>query len=178
MRTAAVSILGLALAALATSAVAADWKAYTDDRRGWSISYPADFRVDRDYRYEIVTPSPTGVSFAVPRSMKRGTNLNEAALSVERLPGRNCRPAQFVDDPQDIAAVRADGRTYIKATGSDAGMSQYRDTTLFLVKGTCTAVRYFTHSTNPGVMDPPPREFDAARLTRLFDKMRATLKLR
>jgi hypothetical protein len=46
------------------------------------------------------------------------------------------------------------------------------------VSGTCTAVTYFVHSTERTVIDPMPKEYDDAKLTKLFDSIRATLTLK
>lgn len=176
---------GLVVAAVATLAVTSasaatpkGWKTYTDARNGWSISYPANFTVDTHFTSMTVDPGVHGVSFSLPESWGKGTNLNEASVSVQVLPGRNCKPSQFLSDPEEVKTVKADGRTYITATMPDGGMSQMRDTTLFLVSGTCTAVSYFVHSTQREVIDPMPKQFDEKRLTKLFDSIRATLTLK
>jgi hypothetical protein len=173
----AAMMLGMA-AGPALAAAPRGWSTYTDLRHGWSISYPTNFSVNPRYQSLSVDPPVGGVSFALPESFGRGTNLNEALVSVQVLPGRNCKPSQFLSDPEEVKTLKADGRTYITATMPDGGMSQMRDTTLFLVRGTCTAVTYFVHSTQREVIDPPPKQFDEAKLTRLFDGIRATLTLR
>ena len=154
------------------------WKTYTDAKAGWSISYPANFAVDTQYQSLAMDPPVSGVSFSVPETWGKGTNLNEALVSVQVLPGKTCKPSQFLSDPEEVRTVKADGRTYLTATMPDGGMSQMRVTTLFLVSGTCTAVTYFVHSTQREVIDPMPKQYDDAKLTRLFDQIRATLTLR
>jgi len=178
VRQVVVAALAVAAVAGAAHAAPAGWKTYTDAKGGWSISYPANFTVDTKYQSLAMDPPVNGVSFSVPESYGRGTNLNEALVSVEMLPGRNCKPSQFLSDPEETKTVKADGRTYITATMPDGGMSQMRVTTLFLVSGTCTAVTYFVHSTQREVIDPMPKQYDDAKLTRLFDQIRATLTLR
>lgn len=176
VRQTGIAALALVAAAGMADAAPAGWKTYTDAKAGWSIAYPANLVVDAGYKFPY--PETPGVSFAVPQSYTQGTNLNEAWLSVETVPGTNCKPDKFADGPEDIRTLKADGRTYITATASDSGMMQQRNSTLFVVSGTCTAVRYFVHSTERSVMDPPPKQFDEAKLTRLFDRMRATLTLK
>jgi len=170
-------VLGVA-AASAAAAPPKGWKTYTDAKAGWSISYPANFTVDTKYQSVTADPAVNGVSFAVPESFGKGTNLNEAMVTVQVLPGKDCKPARFLSDPEDVKTVKADGRTYTTATMPDGGMSQSRDTTLFLVSGTCTAVTYFVHSTERTVIDPMPKEYDAAKLTKLFDSIRATFTMK
>ena len=162
----------------AAQAAPAEWKTYTDAKAGWSISYPANFVVNKDGETNGAPDGVKSTTFSVPESYGKGTNLNEASISVDTRPGKNCKPGQFVDPVEDVKTLKADGRTYIAATSSDAGMSQYYATSIFIVKGTCLAVRYFTHSTNRMVIDPPPKEFDDKKLTKLFDSVRATLVLK
>ena len=166
------------VAGAATAAPPKGWKSYTDAKAGWSVSYPANFTVNTKFTPEGMDAPITGVSFSVPDSYTKGTNLNEGHISVETRAGKNCKAAQFVDPVEDERTIEADGRVYRSATSSDAGMSQYYATSLFIVDGTCLAVRYFTHSTATGVFDPPPKEFDAKKLDKLFDSIRATLTLR
>jgi len=167
------------IAAPAAADAPKGWKTYTDAKAGWSISYPANFKVNRRYTYARLTPAIPGVSFSVPGSYTKGTNLEEGTLSVETLPGKACKPAQFLDDtPEDIKPLKADGRSYISANYHDAGMSHLATTELFVIEGTCTAVRYLASSVAAGALDPMPKEYDPVKLDKLFDSIRATLKLK
>lgn len=174
--------MGAAAFALALSSAAAappkGWKTYTDAKGGWSISYPANFTVDKTYESIAVDPAVHGVSFAVPESYGKGTNLNEAMVTVQVLPGKNCKLSQFLGDPEEVKALNADGRTYMTAMMPDSGMMQQRNTYVFLIKGTCAAVTYFVHSTERTVIEPMPKEYDDKKLTKLFDSIRATFTLK
>ena len=171
------TVVGL-VASAAAAAPPKGWKTYTDTKHGWSISYPANFKVSTDYSPEGLDFPITGVSFSVPDSYAKGTNLDEASISVETRAGKDCKGAQFVDPVETEGKLKADGRVYRTATSSDAGMSKYYATSIFIIDGTCMAVRYFTHSTSPGVYDPPPKVFDDKKLDKLFDSIRATLTLK
>ncbi|MBL6852205.1 MAG: hypothetical protein ISS15_17230 [Alphaproteobacteria bacterium] len=176
-----VLVVATMLGAAATAATAAPpkgWKTYTDAKNGWSISYPANFTVDPKYQSIEIDPPVHGVSFSIPESYTKGTNLDDALVAVEVLPGKNCKPAQFLSDPEEVKTLKADGRTYVTAFMPDSGMMQQRSTNLFLISGTCTAVTYFVHSTERTVIDPPPKQYDDARLTKLFDSIRATFTLK
>lgn len=171
------AMLGVA-AAPATASVPKGWKTYTDAKGGWSISYPANFTVDKTYQSNTVDPGVHGVAFNLPESWSTGTNLDDALVSVQVLPGTNCKPEKFVSDVEDLKTIKADGRTYLTTMMPDGGMMQQRNTTLFLIKGTCTAITYFVHSTERTVVDPMPREFDEKKLMKLFDSIRATFTLK
>ncbi|HEX4301613.1 MAG TPA: hypothetical protein VHZ78_02385 [Rhizomicrobium sp.] len=162
-----------------SSAQATPWKHYTEPTLGWTIAYPADWKIDT--HYSSVDKAIAGVSFAIPDGYQPGTNLSHdnTLLSVESLPGQNCTPGQFVDPAEDVHTVHADGRTYSAATSGDAGAGNFYDTSIFVVDGTspCIAVRYLVHSTNVGAYDPGTiKAFDAAKLTAAFNAIRATLK--
>jgi hypothetical protein len=113
--------------------------------------------------------------------MTAGTNLStDSALSVESIRGGNCTPAQFVDPAENVHTLHADGRTYIAASGSDAGAGNRYETRVFVIADTspCLAVRYFVHYAAIENFDPGTvKAFDEAALLRTFDAIRATLKL-
>jgi hypothetical protein len=172
-----------AVLAMTASAQAASWKHYTNATLGYSIAYPASWSIDTGYVNAAMGPGHDihGVSFTIPASLAAGTNLGgDTKLSVESLPGSNCAPSGFVDPADNVHAIHADGRTYTAATSQDAGAGNRYETDIFVVNGTspCLAVRYFIHSTAIGNYDPGTvEEFDAAKLTAAFDRIRATLKL-
>src|SRR5579862_9297758 len=59
MTTARVLTVAMMLSVVALPAMAAapnGWKTYTDARAGWSISYPANFTVDRKYQSLTIDP--------------------------------------------------------------------------------------------------------------------------
>ncbi|MEJ1970801.1 MAG: hypothetical protein WDN03_19555 [Rhizomicrobium sp.] len=179
--------LGSALAicfAASASAAPAGWKTYTQKGLGWSIAYPASFVVDDKHASPSPLPDQTiaGVAFEIPESMTTGTNLGsgDTGVIVESLPGRDCKPSQFVDPADAVRPLKADGRTYTMAGSEDAGAGNLYETRIFVVNGTspCIAVRYLVHSTNIANYDPGTvKAFDEKKLTALFDGIRATLTL-
>ncbi len=169
----------LAATCACSLAQAAPWKHYTEPTLGWTIAYPAGWKIDT--QYASIDKGIKGVSFAIPDGYQPGTNLSHdnTLLSVESLPGQDCTPSQFVDPAEDVHTVHADGRTYTAASSGDAGAGNFYDVSIFVVNGTspCIAVRYLVHSTNIGAYDPGTiKAFDAAKLTAAFDAIRATLK--
>ena len=178
-----VLIAAAAVVLVATSSAAdvvpKGWKTYSDTKNGWSISYPTNFTVNANYVPEGYDGLPIkAVSFDVPASYGKGTNLVTGRLSVETHTGKSCQPAQFFDDtPENIKPLKADGRTYISATFGEGAMMHSYDSHIFVIQGTCLAVRYFTVSTSTGAVEGV-KEFDAAKLEKLFDSLRATLKLK
>jgi hypothetical protein len=168
---------------MASSAQAAPWQHYTDATLGYRIAYPANWTIDTHYVNQSMGPGHDipGVSFTIPASLAAGTNLGgDTKLSVESLPGPNCAPSRFVDPADNVHTIHADGRSYTAATSEDAGAGNRYETDLFVIDGVspCLAVRYFVHSSNIGNYDPGTvKEFDAAKLTKAFDRIRATLKL-
>ena len=175
--------LGVAAAMASPSPPPTGWKTYTNHVLGYSISYPAGWRVDPKYVYAGFGPDYPieGVAFEIPPSMAKGTNLSDdlTNVSVESRDGAGvCDARRFIPDPDDMHDVKAFGRTWSVATQDDAGMGNIYDITVFVVKGSnpCLAVRYFIHSTQIGNYDPGTvREFNRATLLRTFDKIRSTL---
>lgn len=167
--------------ATACAAIAGGWPHYVAPRHTWSIAYPPGAKVDEAYVNETMGPDHTikGVAFYVPQRFARGTNLHDdSALSVEHLPGINCKPSQFVDPAEDPRIIGADGRRYRTAHGEDAGAGNRYETTIFVVDGTCTAVRYFLHYSAIENYDPGTvTAFDRKAVLARFDRMRASLKL-
>ena len=163
----------------------AGWQAYTDAKLGYSISYPQDWKTDPNFVSVSLGPDHEikGVAFVIPQSMTLGTNLevSNTEMSVESIAGRNCTAPQFVNPAQNIHKLNADGRTYTAATSRDAAAGNRYDTMLFILDGTepCIAVRHMIHYSAIQNYDPGTvRPFDRANLDKLFDSMRATLKLK
>jgi len=165
-------------------AASAGWKTYTNPTLHYSISYPEGWKIDPNYVSVSLGPDHEikGVAFVIPENLARGTNLshNDTELSVESIPGANCKPSQFLDPAEHIRTLKADGRTYTTADSGDAGAGNRYDTMLFVVDGTspCIAVRYFIHYTNVENYDPGTvKAFNRPALVKQFDAIRATLKL-
>ncbi len=178
----------LILAAHAAPApvVPADWKSYSDTANGFSISYPADWKLERRYSYVGFGPDHEihGVAFAIPASMAAGTNLssNMTTVSVETLPDKGiCDARRFIPEPQDLKTLKNAGRVWSTANTADAGAGNLYDVAVFALPGTspCLAVRYVIHSTNIGNYDPGTvKAFDRVALIRKFAAIRHTLRLK
>ena len=96
-------ILFAALLPVSTVATPAEWRTYTNEKLGYSIAYPADWKLDTNYIYVGFGPDHEihGVAFGIPPSLTRGTNLsaNMTNLSVETLAGDSCNAARFIPGP-------------------------------------------------------------------------------
>ena len=181
--SAVVLAAGLAAAAPAAPPVPAAWKTYTNHVLGYSISYPADWRVIVDYVYPGFGPDHPikGVAFEIPSVISARTNLSPhlTNVSVESRQGRGpCDARRFIPNPDDMHDVTEFGRIWSVATQHDAAAGNRYDIKVFVVKNSspCIAVRYFIHWMNfanytPGTV----REFDRPALIRMFDQVRKTL---
>jgi hypothetical protein len=157
------------------------WRIYGDAKLGFSIAYPAKWRVDRTHMY----PAPVGdariagVAFIVPPELTLHTNLStNSYLSVESAPATGtCGPSAFLETTDTQRDEYQDSLHWSVATAGDAGAGNLYDETIYVLKDSrpCLAIRYFIHSTNvenytPGTV----RQFDRAELVRLFDRIRST----
>ncbi len=160
------------------------WHSYRDTSIGFSISYPNGWTVDSKFVSVSLGPDHEikGIAFVIPPGLARGTNLSSdnTQISIESIPGGDCKPSQFVEPAEHIGKLMADRRTYSTAASEDAGAGNRYETLLFVVDGTspCIAVRYLIHSTNIGNYDPGTvKPFDRDKLIKQFDAVRATLRL-
>jgi hypothetical protein len=168
-----------------TPTVPKGWKTYADRKLGFAISYPAGWKVDRNYVYTGFGPDHDihGIAFSVPNSLTRGTNLSPdmTAVSVENTEADKCDATKFLPEPQDLKTLNNAGRVWSTANMGDAGAGNFYDISVFALPGTkpCLAVRYTIHSTNIGNYDPGTvKDFDRDALIRTFAKMRHTLVLK
>jgi len=174
------------LAAVAGGAIAAPagWHSYSSPTLGYSIAYPADWTFEEDGAYSFSNPTLKGIAIRIPGRMTNGTNLSpNTRLSVETLPGSNCTPAQFASKTADpiegVHSLKADGRSYTAAVSDDPYPGHDDKSYLFVIKGTCMAVRYLVVASDLGAYDPGTvRAFDNRKLMAQFDGIRATLTLK
>jgi hypothetical protein len=175
--------LAAGLMAAATPGVPAGWRTYTNHMLGYSISYPADWRVITDYVYPGFGPDfpIKGVAFEIPSRISARTNLvpHLTNVSVESRGGRGpCDARRFIPEPSDMHDVTEFGRTWSVATQKDAAVGNRYDIKVFVVKGSspCIAVRYFIHfMTFENFEEGTARQFDRPGLIRAFDAVRKTL---
>jgi hypothetical protein len=177
-------LVGLAAIAGGAAAVPAGWHTYSDPKLGYAVSYPPDWKFEKDGAYSFSNPTLKGIAIHVPVRMTDGTNLSEnSRFSVETLPGSNCTPAQFASKSADpiegVHSLKADGRSYTAALSDDPYPGHDDKSYLFVIKGTCIAVRYLVVASDLGAYDPGTvRAFDNKKLMALFDSIRATLTLK
>ena len=113
--------------------------------------------------------------------MTTGTNLaGDTRLAVETLPDAPaCTGDRFLPGTGSVAhPVTDDGTEYSVVNFSDAGAGNLFDQTVYALTGSspCLGVVYFVHSLNIGNFDPGTvTEFDSAKLTAEFDKIRRSL---
>jgi len=160
------------------------WRIYGDAKLGFSIAYPAKWRVDRAHVYPnpIENARIAGVAFIIPPELTLHTNLStESYLSVESAPAAGtCTPSAFLETTDTQRDEDQGSLHWSVATAGDAGAGNVYDETLYALKGShpCLAIRYFIHSTNVGNYTPGTvKEFDRAALVGMFDRIRSTFAL-
>jgi hypothetical protein len=113
----------------------------------------------------------------LPKTSQPNTNLSDSWFTVG-----TSSDAQAIKDcliPTNGERAKgtavSNGVTYTKITFSDAGMSQYYDTTSYraLRNNHCYAIEYTIHSTSRGVYSPEQgiKEFDTKKVVDVFEVM-------
>jgi hypothetical protein len=160
------------------------WRIYGDAKLGFSVAYPAKWRVDRAHVY----PTPiddtriVGVAFMIPPKLALHTNLStDSYLSIESAPSTDtCKPNAFLATSDTQRDEDHGSLLWSVATSGDAGAGNLYDETVYALKGShpCLAIRYFVHSTNVGNYTPGTvKQFDRAGLFGTFDRIRSTFAL-
>ncbi|HTQ14705.1 MAG TPA: hypothetical protein VMH86_12600 [Rhizomicrobium sp.] len=144
----------------------------------FTIAYPRDWTLDRNYTYDLGSPPIPGVAFTISATLTSGTNLSsDSKLSVEHMLGA-CSAARFLDDAQDEKSVTDAGRDWSVATAGDAAAgNRYEQTVYAIAHGKdCYGVRYFIHYAAIENFDPGSvKEFDRKALMAAFDSIRRSL---
>ncbi|TSC68430.1 MAG: Protein of unknown function DUF2091, periplasmic [Parcubacteria group bacterium Gr01-1014_56] len=155
----------------------------TSSELALTIRFPQNYTVDQAYKYEGLGPGKLikGVKMTVPAAATAGTNLSkDTYISVEILPkATTCSASLFLDTKKTIT-FSDNGIDYSVATGTDAGAGNIYDEAVFAIpdSSSCTAVRYFIHSTNVGNYPAGTvKEFDKAGVIAEFDNIRRSLVL-
>ncbi len=159
------------------------WKKYKNKDMGFSIEYPQGYTVNDSYVYTFLGEGKEihGVSFTIPESFARGTNLSgETYISVERISSNGgCYANNFLyGEARDSTAIE-NGITYNIENSSDAATGNYYEETVYATSsgGYCYAIRLFIHSTQILNYDPGTvKEFDRNKLVDIYNKMRSTLR--
>ncbi len=178
MRRWAIAAAALALIT-AAQAAPAGWKTYTNKKDGYSISYPADWFLDKDYYDGMAEQgAPHGIGLSPPESLKTGTNFNDATFSVERTHDKDCTPDKFAGVAEAARPLSADGRTYDAVIHSEVSLGDTYHTQVFVVRGLsrCIAVLYRARINDMKRYIPAEaKPFDAHVLWKQMDAIRATL---
>ncbi len=164
---------------------------YENGTEGFSMRYPAGYKVTGDYQYQEMGPGKNigGVSFTIPSSTASGTNLgSDTYLSVEEIPqtpSAECTADLFLEPggasgTLNVATTTENGVEYSVASSTGAGAGNRYEETVYAIPGTnpCIAVRYFIHY---GVLENYPtgsvQAFDKQGLLDQFNEMRQTLTI-
>jgi membrane-bound inhibitor of C-type lysozyme len=155
---------------------------YHDGTIVFSIRYPADYTINKDYKYQELGPGKeiSGVKFTIPSSMTAGTNLGQdSGVSVETIPStQDCSASIFLYNNSVSQIVDENGTEYSFASSSDAGAGNRYEEYVWAIPGTnpCIAVRYFIHySAIENYPEGAVSEFDRASLLNQFEKIRESL---
>lgn len=155
---------------------------YADYNLGLSIRYPSDFVVDQNYAYAGMGRDlqVRGVSFAVPESKLKNTNLLPGTqVSVEVIPNMpSCNVQLFMLNPNNIRSFIEGDVLYSSAIEKKANAKDEYEEQVYAVSGAspCVAVRYSIHSApmtsyNASAMHAYARN----DLISVFDTMRRSL---
>lgn len=128
----------------------------------FSIGYPEGFTVNKNYKNTLVSfdEQRAGVSFTVPASFTKNTNLGtDSLIAVENYTGtKTCRAQNFFDKNMMIGEEQTItiGTTEVTfAQTADAGAGNRYEEFLVAFPGVqCRGVRLFMHSMALGNFDP------------------------
>lgn len=159
-------------------------KSYASGYFGFDTDLPPGFIVNESYVNQTLGPGREipGVSFTVPESFTRGTNLSpDSYVAVERQRGVVCEPASFMLARAPAEDVIIGTNAFKRATsiGAAAGNIYENVVSVFERAGYCYAVRYAIHTTQ--IANYPVgtvQEYDRERLLQWFDSVAASLVIR
>lgn len=167
----------------------AGWKTYSDAARGFSISYPADWKVnpsftDRGYRFHQgdVDDVRDGVAFSPSVDLAPGTTLqsNQLVLAVERArPADSCKASAFLmDPPPDYFTQTVLDKPDAAQTLADAGDLYTIEHIVLIGSHTpCIAVHYYLVYARPQPGAALPA-FNRQALFGLLNQIANTLKVK
>ena len=176
----AVGVLILVFVASACHAAPTGWVTFSDRDAPFSISYPADYRLDEALIADNKLGGIHAYYFWVPDRFVRGTNLApDSKLSVEvNVSARTCTPDLFQDSATGYHVETMGPITFNVSKTGDAGAGNFYEDDVYAVANSkpCIAVRYSIHSHNIGNYDPGAvRAYDATSLAREFDEIRKSI---
>ncbi len=155
---------------------------YADFNLGLSVRYPSDFVVNERYYYSGMglDNQIQGVSFSVPESKLKGTNLLQGTkASVEVIPNMpTCNVRLFLSDPTNIRSFLEDDVLYSSALKKTNDRHNEYEELVYAITGSspCVAIRYL-------IKTAPVTSYNAASvslynrkdLLSAFDTMRRSL---
>jgi len=159
---------------------------YASSLSGFSMRYPTGYTVKKDYVYQQLGPGKdiNGISFTIPESMAKGTNLGaDSYLSVEKISNSSTCDASLFLDPVLLGKstiISDDNVDYSMASSTGAGAGNRYEETVYAISGTnpCLAIRYFIHYS---VLENYPvgavKAFDHAQIIKEFDAMRRSITI-
>ncbi len=142
---------------------------FASKRWGFTIAYPADSQVQRDFRHSYLQTG-TWKTYAVPDSrgppvvaltMPGSNHITDAEVRIG-VSDSQTEVAQCTTPPQavhagSVGAVVINGIPFTRFEAGDAAMSHYLDVHSYRVvhAGTCYAIDLLVYGTNPKVYSPP-----------------------
>jgi len=177
------------LAPASQAAAPAGWQTYRDDARGFTVSFPADWKPNPDYhdddyptsdepppRIHALAVTPTG-------DLQPGTTLNSVHIAIVPLPPfrSQCAAWSFIaTPPPDFnSGFDVDTPDYAHVTGGDpGGWYTYEDFVWRISTTPCIGVHYtISYHADDSDQAKSEKPFDRAKLLALLDAIRATVVL-
>lgn len=147
---------------------------WVDSKLSFSIAHPSDFASSStDFAgYLPLTQTPL-VSFVVPQSMYKGTNLEEAGVYV----GATSSPQALTSctspmQGETLSHETINGADFVVATSTEAGAGNLYESKIYrrIENGWCVEIVEMLHSGNIGNYTPGAvKEFDKAYFDGILD---------
>jgi hypothetical protein len=156
---------------------------YSSPSYGFEIRVPRGYTTDEAYINQTFGPGKeiTGVSFIVPESLSKGTNLSaDSHIAVEQLRDVECTPTDFLSGYAPGVPSHIGAYDFLYASESGAGAGNFYEDFVYVTKSKdlCYAVRLLMHSTNIGNYDPGTIvEFNRQDMLLTFKAVVATLRI-
>lgn len=160
---------------------------FASKRWGFTIAYPADSQVQRDFRHSYLQTG-TWKTYAAPDSrglpvialtMPGSNHITDAEVRIG-VSDNGLELAQCTTPPQavrkgSVGEVVVNGIPFTHFEAGDAAMSHYLDVHGYRVvhAGTCYAIDLLVYGTNPEVYSPPAKP--PFTREQAFTRMRAVL---
>ncbi|MBV9905241.1 MAG: hypothetical protein JO346_11755 [Alphaproteobacteria bacterium] len=181
----AVCLAGLLLTLGVAHAAAPGWSTYTDAKRGFTIDYPSDWKVnpnfvDKGYRFFQGDNEATreGVAFSPTTDIAPGTTLqsDQLMLVVQRArPGDMCLAKAFLVDPSpdNVTRTLLDKPEAIQTVADAGDLYTIEHIAILASSKPCIAVHYIIVNARPHA---PLKPVNHDALVQFLGKMSETLK--